>query len=236
VTERYDAQIAVEGWGDAAQARLAAANVLIVGAGARGCAAAGYMAAAGVGRIGVVDGDQVALAELHRQLLHFTPDVTANKAESVRAKLALINDEVHVDPFPANVDERNAEMILEGADCVVDCTNARDASLLINDGCAAAGRPVVFGGTDGWRGWLMAVVPGESACLRCADAPLDAEVSPALGPVAGAIGSLQALEALKALSGAAPSAAGVLLRLDGRGLGWVREPVARRPDCICARG
>jgi molybdopterin/thiamine biosynthesis adenylyltransferase len=241
--ERYGAQLAVEGFDELAQARLQRASVHVVGAGARGCIAAAYLAAAGVGHIAVIDGAQVTTDQLYRQLLHFTPDVTANKAESLRAKLALTNPEVHVDPFPANVDASNAEMILLGADCVLDCTNDRATSRLLNASCVKAGLPAIFGWADGWRGSLFSVLPGRSACLQCAEpvgtGPQDgveAQFAAALGPVAGTIGSMQALEALKIVSGAGkPHSDGILL-LDGRDLTCRTEAVSRRPDCICASG
>jgi molybdopterin/thiamine biosynthesis adenylyltransferase len=239
VSERYADQLAVPDWDDAAQARLATANVFVVGAGARGSIAAGYLTAAGAAHLNIVDGDQVALQDLNRQLLHFTPDVAANKSESVRAKLALINLDVHVDPFPANVDENNVGFILEGADLVVDCTNDYATSGLINDQCVKDGRPLIVGGTDGWRGSLMTVLPGVTSCLRCAepdgfDTPPPME--PSLGPIAGTVGSLQALEALKVLGQIGEPRTDVVSILDGRTLAWTHEPVERRPDCICAGG
>jgi adenylyltransferase/sulfurtransferase len=239
VTERYEAQLAVPDWDDAAQERLAAASVFVVGAGARGSVAAGYLTAAGVAHLSVVDGDQVALQDLNRQLLHFTPDVTANKSESVRAKLALINLEVHVDPFPANVDENNVEFILEGADLVVDCTNDYATSRLINDQCVKDGRTFILGGTDGWRGSMMTVIPGTTSCLRCTEPEgfeLPPPMEPALGPIAGTIGSMQALEAMKILGQIGEPRTDVISILNGQDLTWEHPPVPRRADCSCAGG
>jgi adenylyltransferase/sulfurtransferase len=239
VSERFSAQLDVPGWDDVAQARLTASTVFVIGAGARGGVVAGYLAASGVGHLNLVDGDDLSLSELNRQLLHFTPDVTANKSESVRAKIALLNPEVHVDPFPADLDESNLEMILEAAEFVVDCANDYATSRLINDHCVQKGIRAVLGGTSGWQGSLLTVLPGESGCLRCAEpegfeAPGDPK--PSLGPVSGAIGSLQALEMLKIVSGIGKTSAGAIKLLDARDLTWSDQPVQRMADCICARG
>jgi adenylyltransferase/sulfurtransferase len=239
MSERYEDQLRAPEWDDAAQERLAASNVFVVGGGARGSVAAGYLTAAGIGHLSIVDGDQVALQDLNRQVLHFTPDVTANKSESVRAKLALINLEVHVDPFPANIDESNVALILDDADLVLDCSNVYETSRLLNDHCVKAGIPVVLGSADGWRGSLMTVLPGKSGCLRCAE-PDDFEVPPpmeaSLGPIAGTIGSLQALEALKIIGQIGEPRVDVVSILDGRDLTWDHQTAPRMADCICAPG
>lgn len=237
MSERYETQLAVPDWDAAAQRRLSAANVFVVGAGARGGVAAGYLTAAGVGHLSIVDGDQITLQDLNRQLLHYTPDVTVNKSESVRAKLALINIEVHVDPFPAQVDAANVGFIFEGADLIVDCSNDYSTTQLINDNCLAKRIPLVTGSTDGWRGSLMTVLPGESSCLRCAESDgfeIPEPTQAALGPIAGTIGSLQALEALKIIGQVGAPRTGSLSILDARDLSWTHALVRRSPDCSCA--
>ncbi|MGH2906145.1 MAG: HesA/MoeB/ThiF family protein [Solirubrobacterales bacterium] len=233
MSERYAAQGQIAGWGEAAQQRLREAHVFVVGAGARGCVVAGLLAAAGAGKLSVVDGSQVALESLTRQLLHFTPDVNANRAESVRAKLALQNPDAHVDAFPADVDAQNVAMILQGASCVVDCANDFSVSRLINDHCVEAGVPYVFGATDGWNGALLSVGAKAPNCLRCVEQVAN---SAALGPVAATIGSLQALEAMKFVGGVGEPRESALLRLTGDDLSIATEPLTCSPDCICARG
>jgi len=234
---RYATLLGENGWGEAAQLRLRDANIVVVGAGAVGAAAAGHIAAAGAGHVGVIDGAQVEQEDLSRATLHFTPDVTRNKAESLTAKLGVLNAGVHAEPFPAFVDERNVDVILEGADCVVDCCGHYDTSLLVNDACVRAARPLVVAIAHGGSGRLTAIRPGESACLRCSEfADPRGGSTPPLGPLGGAVGALAALEALKLVTGFGDPATGVALVLDGLHAAARTEARARRPDCICATG
>ena len=122
--ERYSRQLVLPEWSEAAQRALAGASVLIVGAGALGSPVALYLAGAGVGRLGIVDGDEVELSNLHRQLLHFTPDIGVPKAHSAAAKLGFLNPEVIVEPYQVRLDAANAGGLIEGADLVVDCSDS----------------------------------------------------------------------------------------------------------------
>src|SRR4051812_45637107 len=118
--ERYSRQLVLPEWSGAAQERLKQATVIVVGAGALGSPAATYLAAAGVGRLGIVDEDVVELSNLHRQPLHYTPDVGRQKAENAAVKLGVLNPEVALDPYPVRIDASNAPAIVIGADVVVD--------------------------------------------------------------------------------------------------------------------
>jgi molybdopterin-synthase adenylyltransferase len=230
--ERYSRQLVLPEWSEAAQRKLAEASVLVVGAGALGSPVATYLASAGVGRLGIVDQDDVELSNLHRQHLHFTPDLGVAKANSAAAKLGFLNPEIVVEPYPAAF---NPAMV-DGQDLVVDCTDSFAARYLINAACCAAGVPLVEGGVVGLSGLVMAIRPGETACYRCAfpsaptDAPSCAEAG-VLGPAAGVIGSLQALEALKLLAGLPGALTDAFLQVDLLGLDFLRVAVRRRPDC-----
>lgn len=236
--ERYSRQLVLEEWSVDAQEALRGASAIVVGAGALGSPAAAYLAAAGVGRIGIVDSDPVELSNLQRQPLHFTPDIGTNKAESAAAKLGVFNPEVTVEPYPVRLEEANAEAIVTGADVVVDCSDTFDTRYLVNDACCAAGVAVVEGGVLGFEGLVMSVRPGTSACYRCAfPAPPPPEAVRAcrdygvLGPVAAVIGSLQALEALKLLTGVGTPLLDRFLQFDGRDLSQLLVATSRRPDC-----
>jgi molybdopterin/thiamine biosynthesis adenylyltransferase len=233
--ERYSRQLVLPEWSEAAQRKLADASVLVVGAGALGSPVASYLAGAGVGRLGIVDRDDVELSNLHRQHLHFTPDVGVSKANSAAVKLGFLNPEIVVEPYPAAF---NPAMV-EGQSLVVDCTDSFEARYAINAACCAAGVPLVEGGVVGLSGLVMAIRPGETACYRCAfpspptDAPSCAEAG-VLGPAAGVIGSVQALEALKLLAGM-PALTDAFLQVDLLGLDFLRVKVERREDCTdCA--
>src|SRR5439155_22053773 len=128
---------------------LRAANVLVVGAGALGSPVALYLAGAGVGRLGIVDDDAVAVSNLHRQHLHFTPDIGVPKAESAAAKLRFLNPDVLVEPYRVRLDESTAPGLIAGHDLVVDCSDSFATRYAVNAACCAAGVALVEGGVLG---------------------------------------------------------------------------------------
>ena len=232
--DRYSRQLVLPQWSEAAQLALREASVLVVGAGALGSPVATYLAGAGVGRLGVVDHDAVELSNLHRQPLHFTPDVGVPKAHSAAAKLGFLNPGVIVEAYQAPF----GAAMLEGHDLVVDCSDSFATRYEVNAACCAARTPLVEGGVTGLSGMVMAIQPGESACYRCAfPAPPPPGTAPScaqagvLGPAAGVLGSLQALEALKLLAGLEGALTGAFLQVDLADLGFLRVAVARREDC-----
>lgn len=237
--ERYSRQLVLPEWSERAQLALRDASVLVIGAGALGSPVAAYLAGAGVGRLGIVDDDDVELSNLHRQLLHLTPDVGVPKAQSAASKLSFLNPEIVVEPYQARFEEANAAALVEGHDLVVDCSDSFATRYAVNAACCAARVPLVEGGAIGMSGLVMAIRPGESACYRCAfpeppgNVPTCAEAG-ILGPAAGTIGSLQALEALKLLGGLDRPLLDAFLQLDLADHAIIRVKVARRagcPDC-----
>jgi molybdopterin/thiamine biosynthesis adenylyltransferase len=234
--ERYSRQLVLPEWSERAQLALRGASVLVVGAGALGSPVALYLAGAGVGRLGIVDGDDVELSNLHRQHLHFTPDVGVPKAHSAAAKLGFLNPAVIVEPYQVRLDADNAAGLLEGQDLVVDCSDSFATRYAVNAACCAARVPLVEGGVLGTSGLVMAIRPGETACYRCAfpeppaDAPSCAEAG-VLGPSAGVIGSLMALEAIKLLSGVGEPLLDAFLQAELATHDYTRVRVARRPGC-----
>jgi molybdopterin-synthase adenylyltransferase len=234
--ERYGRQLVLPEWGLAAQAAVAEARVLVVGAGALGSPVALYLAGAGVGRLGILDDDAVELSNLHRQLLHFTPDVGVPKAESAASKLRFLNPDVVIEPYRTRFEPANAAALVEGQDLVVDCSDAFATRYAVNAACCAARVPLVEAGVSGFSGLVMTVRPGESACYRCAfpaepaDAPGCAEAG-VLGPAAGVVGSLQALEALRLLAGLEGGLLDGFLQVDLLQHAYLRVRVTRRADC-----
>jgi molybdopterin-synthase adenylyltransferase len=238
--ERYSRQLVLPEWSGAAQESLREASAIVVGAGALGSPVATYLAAAGVGHIGVVDHDAVELSNLHRQPLHFTPDLGLPKAGNAVVKLSALNPEVQVDQYPVRLDEANAEAIVMDASVVVDCSDSFETRYVVNDACCAQGVPLVEAGVLGFDGLVMSIRPGDSACYRCAfptqpvDAPScrDAGV---LGAMAGIVGSIQALEAIKLLAGVGEPLLDMILQIDGATLEFTRVSTERDPDCrACA--
>src|SRR3954463_5908568 len=238
--ERYSRQLVLPEGSGAAQESLKEASVIVVGAGVVGSPAAMYLAAAGVGQIGVVDEDAVELSNLHRQPLHFTPDLGLPKASNAVVKLSALNPEVQVDQYPVRLDAANAESIVMGASLVVDCSDSFETRYVVNDACCAQGVPLVEAGVLGFGGLVMSIRPGESACYRCAfpmqpvDAPScrDAGV---LGAMAGIVGSIQALEAIKLLTGVGDPLLDTILHIDGATTAFTRVATERVTDCpACA--
>jgi molybdopterin-synthase adenylyltransferase len=240
--ERYSRQLVLPEWSGAAQERLRAASAIVVGAGALGSPAAMYLAAAGVGRIGVVDYDAVELSNLHRQPLHFTPDLGIAKADNAAVKLGALNPETVVEPYPVEVTPANAEAIVTGADVVVDCSDSFPTRYAVNDACCAQGVPLVEAGVLGFTGLVLSMAPGRSACYRCAfpvepppgSVPSCREAG-VLGAMAGVVGSIQALEALKLLAGVGEPLLDRILQIDGHDMGQTIVATSRRDECpACA--
>jgi len=236
--ERYSRQLVMEGWGEAEQVALRDASVLVIGAGALGSPVASYLAGAGVGRLGIVDDDLVELSNLHRQFLHFTPDLGQPKAHTAVAKLQFLNPEIAVEPYQVRLDEANADGLVAGHDLVVDCSDGFATRYAVNAACCRAGVALVEGGVVGLTGLVMSIEPGDSACYRCAfpeppppgAVPTCAQAG-VLGPAAGVIGSLQALEALKLLAGMPGAVTDAFLQVDLARGEVLTVRTARRADC-----
>jgi len=234
--ERYARQLVLPEWGAAAQAALSEADVLVVGAGALAAPVASYLVGAGVGRLGILDPDVVEVSNLHRQTLHFTPDLGVPKAESAAAKLRFLNPDVVVEPYQVRLEEDNAAALIEGQDVVVDCSDSFATRYAVNAACCAARVRLVEAGVLGLQGMVMSIKPGRTACYRCAfpaapvDAPSCADAG-VLGPAAGVVGSLQALEAMKLLTGVAPALTDGFLQVDLASAGFLRVHASRRADC-----
>lgn len=205
--ERYSRHIILKGFGVKGQKRLMAGSVLIVGAGGLGSPAALYLAAAGVGRVGIIDSDAVDLSNLQRQVVHTTADVGNRKVASAAASMRAINPDIEVKEYDVRLDASNASDIIAPYDFILEGTDNFPTKFLVNDACVLAGKPFCHGGILRFQGQLMTYVPGHP-CYRCAfkepppeDAVPSCSQAGVIGAVAGVIGSLQALEAVKYLAG-----------------------------------
>lgn len=240
---RYSRQILLPQVGGAGQERLKASRVLVVGAGGLGSPAALYLAAAGVGTLGVCDDDRVDLSNLQRQVLHATGDLGRPKVDSAAEKLGSLNPEIRVVRHPERLGAGNGARLLAGYDAVVDASDTFESKFAVNDACAARGVPYVFSGILGFEGQVLTVVPGQGPCYRClfreppppGAVPTCAQAG-ILGPVAGVMGSVQALEVLKLLLGAGSLLTGRLLLFDGLALSFREVEVRRDPSCPACGG
>jgi adenylyltransferase/sulfurtransferase len=236
--ERYSRHIILEQVGLAGQERLLASRVLIVGAGGLGSPAALYLAAAGIGTIGIVDADTVDITNLQRQIAHRTADLGREKAVSAAEKMTAINPDVTVNIHRLFLRADNALEVVAGYDFVLDGTDNFAAKFLINDACHFAGKPYVHAGILRFEGQLMTVLPGETACLRCLfggppppGAVPSCSQAGVLGVLAGVLGTLQATEAVKFALGQGEILTNALLKYNALDLSFRRVSIRRNPHC-----
>jgi len=219
--ERYARQIVLKEIGGAGQQALSNARVLIVGAGGLGGPAGLYLAAAGVGHIGVIDEDVVALSNLHRQIQFRTDDVDHRKTTAMASTLDAINPHVNIHEYRHKIDASNAQDIIESYDVVLDGTDNFDARFLVNQICLATQTPLVSGALGRFEGQLSVFkMDQKSACYRCfvPHKPPEAETCAAVGVVgalAGIIGSMMAMETIKVITSAGKPLYGKLFLYDG---------------------
>lgn len=237
--ERYSRQIMIPDVGGRGQIRLRQGKVLVIGAGGLGSPAAYYLAAAGIGVLGLVDSDRVELSNLQRQILHRSSDLNRSKVESARDKLADLNPDVETRTHAVRLDEDNAEEILAPYDFVIDGSDNFDTKFLVNDVAVALGKPFSHAGIVRLQGQTMTVIPGQSACYRCLfrEPPLAGEIlncqqAGILGAVAGTMGSIQATEALKYLIGMHEELlVDRLLTYDAKEMKFRTIEISRDPRC-----
>lgn len=238
---RYSRQLILPEVGVHGQERLLASSVLIVGAGGLGCPAALYLAAAGVGTLGLIDRDAVALSNLHRQILHTTEDVGRPKSLSASSTLKALNPEVSVVAFQESLGASNALQLLQPYDVILDGSDNFSTRYLVNDACVLLGKPLIHGGVVHLRGQALTVLPKRSACVRCVfpeppqpGAIPSCQEAGVLGSVAGILGTLMAHEALKVLLGIGQPLADRLLVVDGYASRFRDVAVRRDPACaVC---
>jgi len=239
---RYSRHILLEEFGIDGQARVSAGHALVIGAGGLGSPALLYLAAAGVGRISVVDDDDLDLTNLQRQIAHATARVGMPKVESAAEAMRAINPEIAIETHRLRADAELLDRLVAGADVVLDCCDNFATRQAVNRACVAHGKPLVAGAAIRFDGQLSVYDTRDPAspcyaCLFPPEAEFEETRCAVLGvfaPVVGTIGTLQASEALKLLAGIGPSLAGRLLMFDGRRTAFDSLGVARDPGCgVC---
>ena len=240
--QRYSRHLLIPEVGMAGQAKLLESKVLLIGAGGLGSPAALYLAAAGVGTIGLVDFDVVDVSNLQRQILHTTDRVGEKKVESARKTITALNPDVTVNAHEEMLVGSNVERIIAGYDVILDGTDTFETRYLLNDAAVAAGIPVVHASVFRFEGQLTTFVPYEGPCYRCLyPTPPPPELAPGcsvagvLGVVPGIMGLLQANEVLKLLLGIGNSLAGRLLIFDALEAEFTELQLRRDPSCpVCS--
>jgi len=237
--ERYSRQIMVPDLGGKAQLRLREARVLVIGAGGLGSPAAFYLAAAGIGTLGIVDSDNVELSNLQRQILHATADIGRQKVDSAKATLTELNPDVQVITHPVRFGHDNAEEIASNYQFIVDGSDNFDTKFLVNDTAIRLGIAFSHAGIVRLQGQTMTVIPGKSACYRCLfreppplEEILSCQAAGILGAVAGTLGTIQATEAVKYLAGFEEGLlTDRLLVYDAKNMKFREVEVKRDPEC-----
>ncbi|MDR3510075.1 MAG: molybdopterin-synthase adenylyltransferase MoeB [Caulobacteraceae bacterium] len=238
--ERYARHLVLREVGGPGQQRLKAARVLIVGAGGLGSPAALYLAAAGVGGLGLVDPDAVDLSNLQRQVLYTAADVGRAKTAAAAERLEALNPHVRVQAHHGRLHEENARELVRGYDLVLDGTDDFETRFHVNAACVAEGRPLVSGAIGRWTG-QVGVFAGRP-CYRCLvpEVPPDAETCAVVGVVgalAGVVGSMMALEAVKLIAGAGEPLTGRLFVYDGLAGESRTVRIGADPACpVCGGG
>lgn len=219
--ERYSRHIILKEIGYKGQKKLKNARVLVIGAGGLGSPAIMYLASAGVGTIGIADGDVVDLSNLQRQIIHNEKALGIDKAESAKNTVISMNKHIKVNVYKKLIDANNIKEIIEPYDFIIDATDNFEAKFLINDACVLAKKPFSHGGVLGMRGQAMTYIPNKGPCYRCIfdEPPVHGEVptckeAGVLGAVCGIIGSIQATEAVKYILGVGGLLNGYMLTVD----------------------
>ncbi len=235
---RYSRHIILTEVGGKGQKKIGQAKVLIVGAGGLGSPIALYLAAAGVGTIGLIDADVVDLSNLQRQIIHHTSDIGRPKVLSAQEKIAALNPDVQVLPYQENLSAENALRIFSDFEYIIDGTDNFPAKFLINDAAYFAKRPLIHAGILRFEGQIFTILPGASACYRCIfPEPPPAGVVPScqeagvLGALAGFIGTLQGTEVLKLILGIGKPLTDRILKYDALRTQFREVPIRRNPDC-----
>lgn len=238
--DRYQRNELIDGIGKKGQQKLLQSKVLVIGAGGLGSPVLQYLAAVGVGTLGIVDYDVVDITNLQRQVLHFTEDVGNKKVESAIHKLHSLNPNVNLIGYDEKLTQANASSLINQYDFVIDCCDNYEAKLLINDVCVASRKPFSHGAVLSMKGEVMTYIPG-SACYRCvfSEIPIDGETPTSsqvgiLGAVAGTIGTIQATETIKYLTGAGELLINRLLIYDARKIAFLALKVKKNDACICS--
>ncbi|MDR1673611.1 MAG: HesA/MoeB/ThiF family protein [Bacteroidales bacterium] len=240
--ERYSRHILLQDVGVEGQEKIHNGKVLVIGAGGLGAPVLMYLAAAGVGSIGIIDGDVVDLSNLQRQIIHFTADVGKPKVLSAKEKIQAINPDVNVTTFHDLFTAANAFDLIRDYDFIVDGTDTFPVKFLINDACVLAGKPFSHGGILRFDGQTMTHLPG-TACYRCAfHSPPPPNAVPTcsqagvLGAIAGMLGTIQAAETLKFLTGAGEPMVNRLLSFNAKTMNFRTVKLHRDDNCpVCGK-
>ncbi|MCL1976457.1 MAG: HesA/MoeB/ThiF family protein [Firmicutes bacterium] len=237
--ELYNRQIIMKEIGEEGQQKLAKASVLVVGCGGLGAPALYYLAAMGIGHLGLCDGDVVSISNLNRQLLYTMDDIGKPKVTAAHKRLLALNPYLETTLYEKFLSKNLAESILPNYDIALDCLDNFAGRFVLNDACVTLGIPFVHAGVGGFGGQLLTVTPGISPCLRCLFPQGEYKKEPSqpegvIGATPGVLGSMQALEVLKYLLGLPLSNDGFVV-YDGISMSFDKVKLMASPQCFCQK-
>jgi len=235
--ERYSRQMLIPRWGLEGQRKLKASKVLIAGLGGLGCLSSLYLAAAGVGKIILIDKEKFDLNNLNRQVLCSHRDLGRFKAEVAKEKLEALNPEIEVEAIVLGITENNVSDVMRDADVIVDGLDDWRTRFIINDYCVMRGIPFVHAGVSEFYGQITTLAPGNGPCLRCIflREPPEVKVVPVLGATSALLASLQVMEVIKLITRIGKPLIGRMLFIDGEETVFETVEIMRNANCpICA--
>jgi len=243
--EIYSRQIMMKEIGERGQKSISEASVLVVGCGGLGAPVLYYLAAMGIGHIGLCDGDTVSLPNLNRQILFTMQDLDKPKASTAEKRLKALNPNLKTTAYDKFIDKKTADEIIPAYDIIIDCLDNFETRFILNDTCIASKKPLIHAGVGEYYGQLMTITPGKGPCLRCLfpkgtqgdGSPVSSDPGKqtgVIGPTPGVLGAMQAMEAAKYLLGQKVCNDG-LVTYNGINLTMEKVEIKQATDCICQK-
>jgi molybdopterin/thiamine biosynthesis adenylyltransferase len=235
--ERYNRQILIDGWGTEGQKKLKNSAVAVVGVGGLGCVSSTYLAAAGVGKLILIDRDKSSLSDLNRQVLYSQNDLGRFKAKIAKKRLRSLNPEVKVVTILKEITLGTIPRIVGKVDAVVDGLDNWKTRFIVNDYCVKRRIPFVHSGVSQFYGQITTIMPGKGPCLRCIfpKEPPETRLNPVFGGSPSALASLQVMEVIKCLTGIGKPLVGRMLFLDGEEMSVEAAEIKKNPNCpVCS--
>jgi adenylyltransferase/sulfurtransferase len=227
---RYSRQIIMPDWGEKGQEKLKQSKVVVAGSGGLGSSVLIYLAAAGVGKIRIIDKDTVELSNLNRQILHPHQNIDAKKVESARERLESLNPDITIEPIHADISENNVSDLVEDYP-IIDATDNLETRFLLNRVAVKNNLPLFHGAVYGFDGRVTTIIPGRTACMKCLYQEVIPGQPPIAGVTAGVVGCLQATEAIKYFLGIGDLLINRLLIFEGLSLKFQELKLKKNPGC-----
>ncbi|TFG05856.1 MAG: HesA/MoeB/ThiF family protein [Promethearchaeota archaeon] len=234
--ERYARQMVIKNWGKDAQEKIKGSTIAIIGMGGLGSVNSYYAAAAGIGKIKIIDNDNVDLTNLNRQIVHFTPDIAKSKVKSAHEKLTMLNPEIQIEPHEIELTSKNILEVIKDCSVVLDALDNFKTRFLLNKTCIQNNIPYVHAACYAFEGRVLTVIPKKGPCLQCfyPKMPEEMKTIPVVGSAVGIIASIEITEAIKLITGLGKPLVGRLLIVDGENMNFDIIEVQRHPKCpIC---